>query len=511
MATIITKNSSTASSAPTSVQLVQGELAVNVTDKRLFTEDNSGAIVELGTNPSTLTLSSGTANGVGYLNGSKVLTSGSALTFNGTSLGIGTTSPNAALNVVGITRLARDGLNLSIANAANTTGMYIETDSTGNILKISNNGGTERLRIDSSGNLGLGVTPSGWLSSVKAFQVGYGAFRAFTTSANTYVDNNNYVNSSGTDIYLNNGAAGRYRIADNQHLWYSAPSGTAGNAISFTQAMTLNASGNFGVGTSSPSQKLVVRDVNKIVDSIGNVFFATTDAIATDKGAVLSLGGVYTSGIDAYAFGAISARKTNATSGDASGYLTFATTASNNAVVERARITSTGIVLVGKITTSVEVNGHRFDADGASFTTISAGNDTHYIRSSTAAAYRFYVKESGTVFATNPTISAISDSRFKENVRDLDIGLDKIMALKPRLFDWKEGKGVDIKNARGFIAQEFETVFPDLIDEWKDPAPEGEEPYKSVRADLIPILVKAIQEQQALIVSLTARLDAAGL
>jgi len=49
---IVTKNSSTASAVPTASDLVQGELAVNVADKRLFTEDNAGAIVELGTNPS---------------------------------------------------------------------------------------------------------------------------------------------------------------------------------------------------------------------------------------------------------------------------------------------------------------------------------------------------------------------------------------------------------------------------------------------------------------------------
>ena len=73
MATIITKNSSTASSVPLNTQLVQGELAVNVTDKRLFTENASGTVVELGTNPSSLTLPNGTANGVPYLNASKVL------------------------------------------------------------------------------------------------------------------------------------------------------------------------------------------------------------------------------------------------------------------------------------------------------------------------------------------------------------------------------------------------------------------------------------------------------
>jgi hypothetical protein len=127
--TIITKNSATATAVPTAGQLVQGELAVNVTDKRLFTENSGGTVVEVGTNPSTIavagnatvggtlgvtglatlasstltanpTLSAGTANGVAYLNGSKVLTSGSALTFDGSSLGIGV-SPTQKLTIGG--------------------------------------------------------------------------------------------------------------------------------------------------------------------------------------------------------------------------------------------------------------------------------------------------------------------------------------------------------------------------------------------------------------------------
>lgn len=116
------------------------------------------------------------------------------------------------------------------------------------------------------------------------------------------------------------------------------------------------------------------------------------------------------------------------------------------------------------------------------------------IYSTGASAYRFYVGYGGTIFATSTTISAISDARYKENIVDLDVGLDAIMSLKPRKFDWKDGKGKNIKGDRGFIAQEFEQVFPDLIDEWKDNVADGEEPYKSVRQDLIPILVKAIQE-----------------
>jgi len=119
------------------------------------------------------------------------------------------------------------------------------------------------------------------------------------------------------------------------------------------------------------------------------------------------------------------------------------------------------------------------------------------VYSTGAGAYRFYVAMDGTVYATNTTISAISDARFKENVQDIDVGLGAILALKPRKFDWKDGKGKNIKGDRGFIAQEFEQVFPQLVDEWKDPAPEGEVAYKSVRQDLIPVLVKAIQELAA--------------
>lgn len=58
MTILQTKHSSTASAVPTAAVLIQGELAVNVTDKRLFTENNSGVVVELGTNPTSLTTGS---------------------------------------------------------------------------------------------------------------------------------------------------------------------------------------------------------------------------------------------------------------------------------------------------------------------------------------------------------------------------------------------------------------------------------------------------------------------
>ena len=66
------------------------------TDRTLTLPDESGTVLT-----TTGTIPTGTANGVTYLNGSKVLTSGSALTFDGTNLGIGTSSPTQKLSVVG--------------------------------------------------------------------------------------------------------------------------------------------------------------------------------------------------------------------------------------------------------------------------------------------------------------------------------------------------------------------------------------------------------------------------
>jgi hypothetical protein len=179
-----------------------------------------------------------------------------------TGLGIGTSSPEKKLHVysVGNNTDESGAAALFGGSAASTLRVYIGVNNSSNYGYIgaytAGIAYRDLVLNPNGGNLGLGVTPSAWLSSVKAYQVGYGSFRAFTSSANTYVDNNNYVNSVGNDIYLNNGYAGRYRISDNVHVWYQAASGTAGDAFTFTQAMTLDASGNLLVGTTTtPSGK----------------------------------------------------------------------------------------------------------------------------------------------------------------------------------------------------------------------------------------------------------------
>jgi len=306
-----------------------------LTNKTLTTPSISGA-----------TISDGTANGVAFLNGSKVLLANNALVFDGT-------------------------------------------------------------------NLGLPVTPSAWQSSLGSRAIQFTGSAVYGYRDTDLILSQNAYFDGSWRYYASSIATGYYNIGGGVHRWTIAPSGTAGNAISFTQAMTLDASGNLLVGTTNASATV----------GIGFKFLPNATYSRTSQ--------------------------------------------------------------VGSTT--------------------SDSDTTHEVYSTGAGAYRFFVGYGGTVFATQIVITAISDQRLKENVRDIDTGLSAIMALKPRRFDWKEGKGQDKKDVAGFIAQEFEDVFPECVTTSKAGA-DGIE-YKNINHEtLIPTLVKAMQEQQALITTLTARI-----
>jgi hypothetical protein len=339
------------------------------------------------------------------------------------------------------------------------------------LLKVNN--GTTAATLDTSGNLGLGVTPSAWgASALKAIQLGGGSLALSSSGAGAGDGSltwNGYYNGTNWIYAYTGGASNRFRLNESGAAWFQATSGTAGGTISYTQAMTLDASGNLGVGVTSPSYKL---------DVAGSARITAGGSADTILGYGANYDNYFTSG--------------------ASGIQVFR----NSSGTERARIDSSGNLLVGTTNTSLTAGlGFKFINGGASNSYMGIVSDqstnanaNYHLYSTGAGAYRFYVGMGGTINATSTTITGISDRRLKENIRDLDDGLEKVMALQPRKFDWKEGKGANIKNARGFIAQEFEQVFPDMIEEWLDPAPEGEEPYKAVNANLIPTLVKAIQE-----------------
>jgi hypothetical protein len=333
-----------------------------------------------------------------------------AMTLNSTGLGVGI-SPVVNLDIASASttqlRIQRSGQ--ADVRVISDTGVGIVGTYSNHTLQIRTNG-ISAIICDTSQNVGIGVTPSAtdstYYQALEITRVGQGltgAKNALTSSPNSWLSNNSYATYSAGIVwkYAVSQPAAQYRLLDASHQWYTAPSGTAGNAITFTQAMTLDASGNLLVGT---------------------------------------------------------------------------TTNGGNGVSIRPSTTAPNVVLVGSDT---------------------SGGTAYQLYSTGTSSNRFFVTWAGTVNAVSATISAISDARLKENVQDIDVGLAAILSLKPRKFDWKAGKGKDIKGDRGFIAQEFEQVFPQLVDDWADPAPEGEAPYKSVRQDLIPVLVKAIQELAA--------------
>lgn len=133
-----------------------------------------------------------------------------------------------------------------------TNGMYLPTTNT---LGWATNS-TSRMILDAIGILGLGVTPSSWGTtfSQKAIQVSTsGTFSALDAGAGNVqlnIGNNAYDFGIGAKYVTTNSAAA-YKMVGRQHQWLSAASGTAGTAISFTQAMTLFAGGGLALGSTS--------------------------------------------------------------------------------------------------------------------------------------------------------------------------------------------------------------------------------------------------------------------
>jgi hypothetical protein len=151
-------------------------------------------------------------------------------------------------------------------------------------------GRAEVVRIDTAGNVGLGITPSAWYAQRKALQVSANVALSGSNAYYPYVgvlSNNVYYDSADTPRYLNSSGATAFEFnahANGNFAWQIAQSGTAGNAISFTQAMTLTSGGALGIGTSSPAASL---DVATSSGSAGQVNTHIMLSRGTSTGAFL--------------------------------------------------------------------------------------------------------------------------------------------------------------------------------------------------------------------------------
>jgi len=256
---------------------------------------------------------SGTTNYIPKFTGANTI-GNSAIYDNGGNIGIGIINPLAKLNVKASSTTgsiiealvldgggvaAEDGVSIGFTGFntsaypnwryAQISGIYEQIDSFKGALvfKTSNasaDGGTEKMRLTSSGNLGLGVTPSAW-NTITAFEVSGGAsFGGYSNT--TYIGNNIYY--QGATKYISNGFASWYYQTIGSHFWLTAPNNTsgAGATITFTQAMTLGAngilslpsSGSLEIGyTSSPS--LYKLDVNGSGRFVGDLRVTTGNKI----------------------------------------------------------------------------------------------------------------------------------------------------------------------------------------------------------------------------------------
>jgi hypothetical protein len=582
----------------------------------------STANVTTLTTSSTVTINGGTANGVAYLNGSKVLTTGSALTFDGTNLGVGGTSGYETANR---TTIAAAGVNSALlgfkvggisagyafADASHVefgapTGRYISWDINGEQMRLNSTGlsigtsspqaklhvagsifvtgdtglggitadgittrflsnvsylqsvqvssGTvlggrdlsldankilfrtisgaafsEKMQLDNSGNLGLGAQPSAWTLGILAFQSGQrGTSSYYYTQAPIMGHISNGYNDGSWKYYSSNPSA-RYEINNATHAWFTAGSGTAGNAITFTQAMTLDASGRLGLGgVTSPIVTLDIGGTSGTLIRAGtNSGNGSTNFWPIIVGDGSSSGGGTnqnfvrigrftdgTAGIDAFLGGVGNAPLA---------FGTFGT--------ERARITSGGQLLVGTQTSSsslsrfswatnartVEIENTNAslstDAQLFVYTERNTTNNSYYYfgcYNGTAGAWKLRIADSGNVTNTNGSYGTISDRKMKTDIVDAGSQWADIKAVKFRKFKMRDDPAGVVQ--LGVVAQELEQTSPGLVEEHADRDAEGNDlgtTTKSVKTSVL--LMKAavaLQEAMARIETLEAKIAA---
>jgi hypothetical protein len=306
--------------------------------------------------------------------------------------------------------------------------------------------------------------------------------------------------STAQAIYLYGAAGTKPYITLNEfgvRDWAISAGQSASGTLSITKTVggtdgiIISGTGNVGIGTSSPNITGFTGTVLTI-NGTGNYQGLEIGTSGTARMTIVS------DGTNGY----VSTRQANMS-------LIFETGAAS----EKMRITSGGKVNINDTSNTTKqfsvINSSNSNSVAFFNNTVTNGRvlelrrksgDTgdYFIVADNVTDNKFLVNGAGTIYAVNTTVQSVSDIAFKENIRDLELGLKHILDLKPRRFDWKEGKGLNEKNTIGFIAQEVEKSIPDIVkNDWKINM-QDDKVYKSLgMTNMIPVLVKAIQELKA--------------
>jgi hypothetical protein len=356
---------------------------------------------------------------------------------------------------------------------------------------------TEKMRLDASGNLGLGVTPSAWGTSgtvLKALQLGTGSSGGnFIAGANgfagTFLGTNSYFNGTNW-IYSTTAAAAYYNVTAGSHVWYNAPSGTAGNAITFTQAMTLDASGNLGLGTASPTFAF---EIDK-AQATGNMLRIKRSGIAGEFQIYQGTNTIYLDSAAASGNLAFSTVGTERMRLDSSGNLLVATT---TAYAKTVSISSDG-VLAGVI----GINDFSGVGCVDSWNRATSGNNTFSVFGTEVS---FTTRGSITYNRTGGLVvyNTTSDYRAKDIIGPVQDSGATIDALKVY-----EGQMKGATQSRPMlIAHEAQAVTPYAVTGEKDAVKkDGTPDYQQMDvSSLVPLLVAEIQSLRIRISQLEAK------
>jgi hypothetical protein len=424
-------------------------------------------------------------------------------------LGLGTSTPGAALDVVGGTAGSLNAPAVFIENNKfltwkNTTGTWAAgayaTSGNDFLLAAANNltfgsgsSATERVRIDSSGRVGIGTTSPDTALSVQG---------AAGSTQLTLTDATNATVRLGTPA----ASVGLLSVGSGQSLAFGTQS-TPGST--YTERARIDSSGRLLVGTSSSSNvNIATFQGNSSLSTgtgivniaLGNTSPGTTDQLGrlqfTDSGhnSAAEIVGQRDSGT----WNTSTSRPTR---------LVFSTTADGaSSPTERMRITNNGAICVGGLTGTV---GTFAWISSIARSSSYAAYQARLFDTTTASVFENY-NSSGTfvggITASNTATSfpTSSDARLKINIQDANNATSILDRIRVVSHEWKDDDStVDF----GVIAQELYPVAPQAVTAGDDNE-EIERVWSVDYSKLVPILVKALQESNERIETLEAEVAA---